>query len=81
MTECKLTEKSDRCPKCTSTNGEAYDDKYTRDNGKGELMACRVFSCKDCGETTDFAWFDVNSEINPSAVIDNINEEYEEESK
>ena len=80
---CKLTEKSDRCPKCTSTNGEAYDDEYisSPNHSDKKRIACRVFSCRNCGETTDFAWYDVNSEVNPSAVIDNINEKYEEESK
>tara|TARA_Y100001951_G_scaffold83194_1_gene72002 strand:+ start:776 stop:1015 length:240 start_codon:yes stop_codon:yes gene_type:complete len=77
MTEVKLTKKSDRCPECTSTNGEAYDEDYTRDKGR-ETISCRVFSCKDCGATTDFAWYDGDSKLNPNAVIDNINYEYEE---
>ena len=30
------------------------------------------------GETTDFAWYDNGSQLNPNAVIDNLNGEYEE---
>jgi len=80
MSEVKLTAKSDRCPQCTSTNGEAYDDEYDThvNHSDNELVACRVFSCNDCGEITDFAWYDNGSELNPDAVIDNLNVEYEE---
>ena len=80
MNEVKLTEKSDRCPQCTSTNGEAYDDEYDThiNHSDNELVACRVFSCNDCGKTTDFAWYDNGSKLNPNAVIDNLNSEYEE---
>ena len=70
----KLTENSDRSPECTSTNGEAYDDEYDTP----DLVQVRVFSCNDCGKTTDFAWYDNGSKLNPNAVIDNLNSEYEE---
>ena len=51
----KLTAKSDRCPQCNSTNGEAYDDEYDTNinHSDNELVACRVFSCNDCGEKYD----------------------------
>tara|TARA_B000000460_G_C21254594_1_gene280593 strand:- start:136 stop:384 length:249 start_codon:yes stop_codon:yes gene_type:complete len=80
MSEVKLTAKSDRCPQCISTNGEAYDDEYDThiNHSDNELVACRVFSCNDCGKTTDFAWYDNGSKLNPNAVIDNLNGEYEE---
>ena len=71
----KLTEKSDRCPRCESKNGEAYDDEYYTPN----LVQVRVFNCNDCGYTTDFAWYDNGSKINSSAVIDNLNSKWEEE--
>jgi len=79
----KLTAKSDRCPKCTSTNGEAYDDEYypphvVHGSLSFIMVSCRVFSCNDCGKTTDFAWYDNGSKLNPNAVIDNLNSEYEE---